>query len=502
LGVRLFPQKKGKHKLRFRTFSVSKLRLFAKLAGMGFALLLLAISFVSPVKATDGFTLYEHLSTGQDGDSDKIYGANWGYMQFTADDISHTAAKLSLYLKRNGEPGTVTVLLREAEGGVPEGDDLLSITFNGDVISTSYTSYGLDISEEGLEAGEQYAIVVRAVAGDVDNYVYWGKDDGGGLANAISGTSVDGGLSFDADGDDDDFLFEVWGNPCIEVLGAKVFSGYKQTGDWLVVADVKNVYVPYYPNNDSQIYFQLQLLSGTTVKGATSFRAWDRQPLAIYLNAATAGTMTWGSAYKIRIQSMFDSDVHSEYTLVSADWNAGNLLYLDSYVRTLASIYEDYYDTVYLTSVTGQTDRVLNESGSIVFMRGVPGLEIVRTDLFYTSFGIETPEPTEHAILEPDTETAIGSENYNRLEEIADFLGGDVAPETILGWVMAVVALFIGIGCVAAGHGMVGIVVVLFSVGSGSLVYGGFPALAIGALGFVFLVLIALWLRKLIFPTS
>ena len=469
-------------------------------------LLSLILLFILPVRAADNPILYEYLSSGQDGSSDNISGANWGYMQFTVGDVSHTVTSINLYLKRYGSPGTVTVSLRKADSDLPIDDDLLSTTFDGDVISTSYTKYSLtkDANDEpineSIEAGEQYAIVVRAVAGDTDDCISWGVDLGaGGLADAIYGKSTDGGLTFASTSGD--ALFEIWGNPCIRIVGAKVFSGYKEPGDWLIVADVNNVYVPYYPDGDSQVYFQLQLLDGSTVKGATNFRAWQRQPLAIYLNADTAATMTWGAGYKLRIQALFNNGVNSEYTFVPADWNAGNLLYLDGYVRTLASVYETYYVTTLLTSVTGQTDRVLNDEGSVIFMRGVPGLEIVRPGLFYTNFGIEIPADTGHTLFEPNTVTALGSDIYNRITEVASIFEVD-EPETVLGWGLVIMSLFIGIGCVGVGHGVAGIIIGLFFAGGAGFVFGGIPIMVLGAIGFVFVMLVSLWLRKLVFPTS
>jgi hypothetical protein len=475
----------------------SNLRYLVSIVGI-LGILFAALSlFVFPVNAADTPTLYEYLNTGQDGNSDNISGANWGYMQFTSDNISHTVTEIDLYLKRVGTPGTVTVSLREASAGVPTGTDLVSTTFDGDVISTSYTKYPLPVSAISLKSAQQYAILVRAIAGDSTNYILWGKDDGGGLANAISGTSADGGLTFAADGDNDDFLFEIWGSSCLEVLSAKVFTGYKETDDWLIVIDVNNAYAPYYPDSDPQLYFQLQLISGSTIKGIANFKAWQRQPLSIYLNAATANALSWGSAYKLRIQALFDNNIYAEYVLVPADWTAGSLLYLDSHIRTLASTYETYYSTTYLTNIAGQTNRVLNEAGSIIFIRGISGIEVVRPSLFFTSYGMEKPATTSHTLLTPNTQTALGTDVYNRLGEIAAIFS--VGSEQILGWLLMIIALGIGLACVGAGHGIAGLIIGLFFAGSAGFAFGGIPIMILGAIGFAFVVLIALWLAKLIF---
>lgn len=471
---------------------------------------------VDAVFSTKGSPVrYEYLNAGSIADSAHIFGNTWGYMQFTvtnpltSDNISHTVTSMNVYIKRVSAAtplvGTVTLSLKHAADGLPTGNDLVTTTFDGNAISTGYTMYHFDTDAAGqpinvnLEAGQQYAIVLAAKTGDASNYILWGVIDAGALGGAVYGTSTDGGLIFVADSPKD-ALFEIWGNPCIEVLGAKVFTGYKEPGDWLIVADVNNTYAPYYPDDSSQLYFQLQLISGATIKGSTSFRAWGRQPLAIYLNADTAATLSWLGIYKIRIQALFDPNVYTEYTLVSGTWLAGDLLYLDSYVRTLASAYETYYATTYLVSLPGRSERVLNEAGSIIFMRGIPGLEVVRPDLFYTSFGISSPADTSHTLLVPDTAIALGADAYGRISEIANLFTVDA--DTILGWVLLGLALFIGLGCVGAGHGIAGLIIGLFFVGGAGFVFGGIPIMIIGAIGFVFLILIVLWLAKLLLPSS
>jgi hypothetical protein len=243
------------------------------------------------------------------------------------------------------------------------------------------------------------------------------------------------------------------------------------------------------------------LISGTTIKGATNFKTWLRQPLSIYLNKATADSLAWGSTtYKIRIQALFDNSIYSEYALLNGDWNAGDLLYLDSYIRTLASTYETYYAATFLSNLAGQTEKVLNETGSIMFIRGIAGLETVRPDLFYTSFSIPKPGVTSHTLLVPDPEAALGTDVYGRVNKIAILFG--VGTENILGWTFIGLALLIGIACVGTGHGIAGLVIGLFFAGGAGFVFGGIPIALLGAIGFVFLMLIAIWLSKLLFQQS
>lgn len=419
-----------------------------------------------PVQAARETTKYEYYATGQDADSAKIYGANWAYMQFTAGAISHTATMLNVYIKRALLPGTVTVSLRHAAAGVPTGTDLVSTTFDGDVISTGYTMYSFAITETTLQSGQQYAIVIRAPAGDASNYIYWGTDAGGGIASAIYGVSTNGGLTF-TDGATADALFEVWGYPSIEVYGAKVFTGYMTTGDWLVVADVRNIYEPYYPTGDPQSSFQLQLLNGATIVATNTFKAWDRQPLSIYLNAATAGTLTWGSAYKVRIQLLGSATVYNEYTLTTADWTAGSLYYLDGYVRSLAAVYEDYYSTTYLV-LTAEKGNVLNQVGGAVFDRGIANLSTIRNNLFQNTYSAVSTTPGtfthagEAAIIWSDR---VGATVAGRLTDIGTIFGG-ISGDKVLGFIILILWLICAM-MVGTGHWVGGAI-------------AGLPMIAIG----------------------
>lgn len=438
---------------------------------------------------------YEYLNTGYDGTSENITGNTWGYQQFTVGTISHTATKVLLYIKKVGSPGTVTLSLRHASGGTPTGNDIVSTTFDGDALSTSYAMYAFEIDETVLEASQQYAIVIRAVAGDASNYINWGLDSGGGLADAVYGYSSNGGLSW-ISGTPSDALFEIWGNPAIDVIEAKVFTSYLATGDWLIIANTSNVYEPYYPDQDPQTIFQLQLIDGTTIKGANTVKAWDKQPLAIYLSPATAATMTWGSGYKVRMQSLASATVYQEYALLSADWNAGSMLFLDGYIRNLASQYETYYETTFLT--TGSSGAlVLNEEGATMFMRGISALEKARPNLFYASFGASIPEDVSHTLYAPDPSTAMGSDIYGRFSEAATLLDTDTT--NIIGWMLIAFALLIGFGCASMGFGGAGLVIGLVISSGAGFVFGGIPIAVIGAVGFIAIFLIVIYLAKMIF---
>jgi hypothetical protein len=435
--------------------------------------------------------MYEALSTGQDGNSDAIHGANWADMQFTVGATSHTATSIHLYLKRLGSPGTVTVSLRNAAAGLPTGADLISTTFDGNLLTTGYDWYSYNISETTLTATLQYAIVVRATAGDVNNCVYWGIDAGGGLANAVYGKSVNSGVTFATDAPKD-ALFEIWSSPIsqgLQVIGAKVFTGYMTTGDWLIVADVNNTYPPYYPDNDPQAYFQLQVISGTTIKASTPFKAWERQPLAIYLSPATAGTLTWGSGYVIRIQCLTTTSVMEQYTLMPSDWYGGGIFWLDSHIRSLASTYQTYYTATYLVA-TADKGNVLNAAGGVIFDTGIPNLSIQRPGLFETTYHpVTTTAGTfthagQSAIVWSDR---VGTQVTDKLTDAGDLAGGMDGKE-VLGFIILICWLICSIS-IATGHYAGGAIAGLPLIAIG-LFFGGIGLEMILAIGGIAVVVI------------
>ena len=112
---------------------------------------------------------------------------------------------------------------------------MVSATFDGDTIADTYDWVKIDLTETSLEATTEYAIVIRAVAGDTDNDIQWREDDAGGLADAGAYTSTNSGVSWTIEAGGADYLFEVWGYPTIDLISAKVFRGYLEPDDILFV---------------------------------------------------------------------------------------------------------------------------------------------------------------------------------------------------------------------------------------------------------------------------
>jgi len=158
---------------------------------------------------------YEYYNTGDDDTSYALGGDYWFAQTFTV-NAAHTVSSVKLKLYRVNSPGIVTVSIRATNGsGHPTGLDLTSGTISGNTltIDTDGLWYEITVTEHTLSASTKYAIVVRALGGDWDNWLGWKCDidsptyDGGNWEN-----SEDGGVSWTSY-TDTDFMFEVWGNP-------------------------------------------------------------------------------------------------------------------------------------------------------------------------------------------------------------------------------------------------------------------------------------------------
>lgn len=101
-----------------------------------------------------------------------VYGANWAAQTFTVSD-SYEISGVDVRLYRVGTPGTITASVRAIVAGLPSGGDLATGTYDGDTISMfdrgEWYKITFTTNYQGT-SGTQYAIVLRATAGDVNNY--------------------------------------------------------------------------------------------------------------------------------------------------------------------------------------------------------------------------------------------------------------------------------------------------------------------------------------------
>jgi len=354
---------------------MNKLRWFIPLIVALSGILLLA----APVAAD---TAYESYTTGDDSAA-QVYGINWYGQTFTITPQSHSIVDIRFLAYRVGTPSTVTVSIRGVgDDGMPTGSDLAAGTIDGDGLTTDTDGswYGVTLTETSLEYDETYAIVVRAEAGDNSNYIAIREDSSGTYAGGQAITSSSGGITWSAD-TGKDIMFQVTGNPLLEVNGAKVFNSYLEDDDMLIVLSYENTYVPYYPDETVSLKFWLQLRStdGSTTIAQTICRQWGYMPGCIYLNANEASSLTAGFPYRIYLTGLSDNAT-AYYALQSTDWLGDALSLLPDWVLTTAHSMATYYDTPMTTQI--QNQEVLNSEGGTLFATGIPTLTTTNPELF------------------------------------------------------------------------------------------------------------------------
>lgn len=412
----------------------------------------LALSVTMSVLAD---TSYESYTSGDDI-ATEVYGDNWSAQTFTTTS-SHTVSQVKIKAYRTLTPGTVTLSIRATDGsGHPTGYDLTSGTIDADAefgTSSPGDWETISVTETSLEDATKYAIVVRAVGGDASNKIHWRANDAGSYSGGNREYATDGGATWNTDSSDD-HMFEVLGNPALEIVDAKVFSSGIEDGDWYVVVHYKNIRPPEYPNEDPEGHFSIQFMDDTLVVAQVQMPSWGYKPAAIYINPVTASAMAWGdSDFKVRIYGnpdQFSPSPSAEHVLVPTDWVGSELFWLDEWVRDTADLMETYYGEDFIATELGGTtfpDGVLTYLGGQIFLDGMPGLENVRPNLFYVLVRSPEWEDSEypHQYQESlDWETQLGTQTAEAIGGMADVFG-------ING------RLFGGIGIFVLCVGMIGI---------------------------------------------
>ena len=418
--------------------------------------------------------LYDYYITSGDAGGSQIYGANIGGQTYIPQS-SYTVCFAKISLQRTGNPGTLRLSIYLSDGsGFPTGDELTYGTFNGDLLGTAaYAWTTFTMAEEvSLEKGVKYVLVLSAIAGSGGNYVQWYWDTAGVYIYGNAILSTDGGSSWSAfvvAGND--YLFEVWGTPALYLIDARVYEGYKQDGDWLIVCDYVNKTAPHYPNDDVTRYFNIQLLDDTlTVRANTPCQQWGQKPGSIYQSAVQVIPLEWqpATAYTVRIIATYDATIYADYELLDSDWEGVDLDRLDTYCFDIAHSIED-------NAVVGTTDasltvdiankgEVLNDTGAVYFVKGVPGLMEVRPNIFQTTTNPNTNESQGGISYRPAWQDMLGPYIADGLTDIGD-IGG------VNGRTMGVIFLMLSyLGVMSA-----------FGTGHNAIAFGlSFPFLILG----------------------
>jgi hypothetical protein len=357
---------------------------------------------------------------------------------------------------------------------VPTGNDIASGTLSGTTFSTSYAMYSFPMAVETcLSANTTYAIVLSYTAGDASSYVLWQTDTGDGYPYGNAGFSIDSGITWEAQSEYDQ-IFQIWGNPCIDVSDAKVFSSYISTGDWLITILYKNLYPPYYAESkDVTSLFVLQLYNGetNTLIAQTKCFEWGYKPGAIYLSATSVIPLQWGYAYRVRLYGLFTGNPYSEYVLKPTDWMGSDLTRLDNWVRMTAALMEKYYN-LYFTTYIANRGIVLNAAGGVIFATDIPQLEVIRPHLF--SIVTSTPPYVPGTFKQEYQDTLVWTTMWGPQLTLAfDSVGATVGigGETVGSWIGFMVYALVALFCFRPGHAIaamcIPIPILLIAFGTG-----------------------------------
>jgi len=165
-------------------------------------------------------TLYEHYNSGDD-EWETAHDSFWCAQTFTP-SATHKVGSVKLLLRKQDNPGTITVSIRGtrdggARGIIPGLADLCIGETNGNTLpewpaEPEWREITLGVGYI-LEAGTRYAILVRALETSGGSILRWRSDE-------TSATYANGDFCHSDNGDDDwyarsgwDFMFEEWGGP-------------------------------------------------------------------------------------------------------------------------------------------------------------------------------------------------------------------------------------------------------------------------------------------------
>ena len=406
-------------------------------------------------------TLYENFITDDDAVIN-ITGNNWFGQTFTTNTtIPHTITQIKAKIYRVGSPGTLTANIYQVSGGVPTGQEIGTGDISGDALTTDTAGawYSITLDEEiALQTGTIYAVVLEARNGTSEDYVLWRYDNADGYADGTEVTSTNGGSTWSAVGAND-MMFEIWGNPAINILDAKVFESFLEDDDQLFVFSYQVFPPTEYDDKLPQNYFNTQLLTDSTLKAQGKLPAWGYKPGSIYLSASSA--VPWGTnTTSIKIAGIAGTDFAGnigQYTFTGSDWEGEDLDLLDDWVITNALAMGTWYDVDFITASQGG-ENLLTYEGGVVFMVGIPGLVTVRDNLFTITPTTELPEKKTHTDSYAEGLLGGWGSGWTRaVDDIGTLIGvsGDFVGGSIWGYVVILGISVIGVG---TGSPVIGLV--------------------------------------------
>jgi hypothetical protein len=258
----------------------------------------------------------------------------------------------------------------------------------------------------------------------------------------------------------------------------KVYQGYKETDDWLVVAVYNISGTNTSTSNCSLVYsWTAQLIrnSDSTIVGNWPIEQCGMRPIGLYLSAAMGAVETYGGNYSVKIIGTWGGYPSATRLINASDWK-GNINYIDNWVRWQANVIGTFDGEDYLTS-TADYGYVLTTDGGIIFDTGIDSLRSYRPDIFQLTtetipinYENSSQDTTYSDDLYDNWDTAVGPEVSTALTDAGFYFGLDGrlmgALLTIMGFIsLAIieksVAFMIIIGGVLIGFFPMGTILLL-----------------------------------------
>jgi hypothetical protein len=169
----------------------------------------------------------------------------------------------------------------------------------------------------------------------------------------------------------------------------KVFNGYQETDDWLIVVtyNISGGNTSDCTNTSccSSVYpWRIQLIdnAGSTIITDNSIDQCGMCPASIPRSAAQASLLVSGGNYSVKIYGAWGATPNASRAInASTDWLGTNLKNLDKWVKNQADIIGTHDGKDYLTTVPIYGD-VLTAEGGNIFNTGIPYLSSYRPDIF------------------------------------------------------------------------------------------------------------------------
>ncbi len=230
--------------------------------------------------------------------------------------------------------------------------------------------------------------------------------------------------------------FAIANPDSIAITSKRVFKNVFEADDMLFVLyyDVAYAALPAEDAN-AAFLFNLYGTDGTTLLYSRGIEYYNENIISIYLDATAAAALTWGSAYVVKLTgnpAMFASIVEGDnlvtQSLSPAEWISGTLDTTPDFMYTYLYSVMEAMEAALATTITVSTSEgdVLNSTGRVYFVDGIPGLDAKVPQLFQTSVSnieVDSIVTTGNLATELAISTQLGASIANAFTLMGSWLG-------------------------------------------------------------------------------